>query len=74
MNISEEDTIDNTIEGISSDVTQFHIVSREQLNTFSKYCIIIHKEPACNNKLHVKLWNVLMGVGYLTKTSISGPQ
>ena len=86
-NISVEDTVDNTVEGIFSDVTQFYIY--EHQNTFSKYFIIIqnaYKYGASllfNNKWHVKLWNViqptstmwlLMGVGYLTNTSISGSQ
>ena len=35
VNIYEEYTIDNTIEGMFSDVTQFYI--SEHLNTFSKY-------------------------------------
>ena len=39
VNISVEDTVDNTVEGIFSDVTQFYIY--EHLNTFSKYFIII---------------------------------
>ena len=33
MNISVEDTVDNTVEGIFSDMTQFYIY--EHLNTFS---------------------------------------
>ena len=42
INISEENsnTVDNTIEGIFSDVTQSNI--GEHLNTFSQYFIIIH--------------------------------
>ena len=39
VNIYVEDSIDNTIEGIFSDVTQFYI--DEHLNTFLNYFIII---------------------------------